>query len=523
MATIKKVLIAITLSFVAFGVQSQNIKQDIQRQKQQQEERDMQEFFRTMDNLWEIYKDSDKYKIEESIAKDFNEWNRKGEFETTMAYEERLKKQSVQKFYQICEEKVTDFFERIRISDVELLQYNADDQYFLVEINFQNVTNTHYYIVPVSIEEAPKFKADFKSYDWKKSKVYNMAFVDCTPRQRCPFLAPTKVSYDGIEYMLYDESGCSKVVEFNYNYLNYVSISNNPYCADAVWNINMIKLAEEKRIAEQRRMDSIACIKYNRELDSIVTAYNQKLLQEEYNYDKKTVKSHNLECGQGIEKRFNDAMNEINNSFKSIMALAEAEKQRIQDSIACIEYNKQLDSIVTAYNQKLLQEEYNFDKKTIKFLPLEIGERKGYEIEKWFNEEQKRINEKYNTIIKDADNSRRIVQNYKRDNYEELENFKLGNAYYYCPNSIKTNIYFPREKGIGMRNYSDGLIEKLIEVTVDMCTWLSNEWAKNGQYFESKVEFFDSFILYRSGDHAIAINPEYKTILKERKQNNKNK
>ena len=118
----------------------------------------------------------------------------------------------------------------------------------------------------------------------------------------------------------------------------------------------------------------------------------------------------------------------------------------------------------------------------------------------------------------EVDNSKKIVDDYKRNNFDELESFKLlGSGYYYCPNSIKMNIYFPREKGIGMRNYNDGLIEKLIEVTVDICIWLNNEWTKNGQYFENKVEFFDSFIQCRSGDHAICINPEYKTILKEKK------
>lgn len=523
----RKIASIVILTVIVCGVQAQSIKQDIQRQKQQQEERDKArqiaeeaEWARRANERWEMYMESDKYRILESIANDFNRWCKKGEFETTVAYEERLKNQSVEKFYQLCEEKITNFFNGIRISDVKLQQYDADSQYFPVEISISSTNNSDSFIVviPVSIGDAPKFKADFRSCNWKKCKVYDLVFVDYTPQQVNPHLVPTKLSYNGIEYSMQIED--SRGIEISFKDLRGDNgACNNPYCTDAVWNIKMIRIAEEKRIAEQRRLDSIACIKYNRELDSIVTAYNKDLLQNKYNFGKETIKTVKVECGQGIETRFSIAKNNIINNYKSIIAIAEVAKQREEDSLACIEYNKQLESIVATYNQKLLQEEYNFDKKTIKFLPLDLDSgKKGQEIERWFNEERDKINKKYNSIMAEVDNSKKIVDDYKRNNFDELESFKLsGSGYYYCPNSIKMNIYFPRIKGIGMRNYSDGLIEKLIEVTVDICTWLNNEWTKNGQYFENKVEFFDSFIQCRSGDHAIYMNPEYKTILKEKK------
>lgn len=527
MTMTRKIASIVILTIIVCGVQAQNIKQDIQRQKQQQEERDkareaaeIERLSTEMSARWEAYMESDKYRILESIANDFDRWSQKGEFETTVAYEERLKKQSVEKFYQLCEENITNFFNGIRISDVKLQQYDADNQYFPVEINISSARNSDSFIVviPVSIGDAPKFKADFRSSNWKKCKVYDLAFVDYTPNQVNPHLVPTKLSYNGIEYSMQIED--SREIEISFKDLSGdKGACNNPYCAYAVWNIKMIRIAEEKRIAEQRRLDSIACIKYNRELDSLVTAYNQDLLQNKYNFGKETIKTIKVECGQGIETRFSIAKNNIINNYKSIIAIAEVAKQREEDSLACIEYNMQLESIVATYNQKLLQEEYNFDKKTIKFLPLDLDSgKKGQEIERWFNEERDKIDKKYNSIMAEVDNSKKIVDDYKRNNFDELESFKLsGSGYYYCPNSIKMNIYFPRIKGIGMRNYSDGLIEKLIEVTVDICTWLNNEWTKNGQYFENKVEFFDSFIQCRSGDHAIYMNPEYKTILKEKK------
>lgn len=534
MIMIRKIASIVILTAMVYGIQAQNIKQDIQRQKQQQEERDKArqiaeeaECTRRANERWEMYMESDKYRIFESIANDFNRWCTKGEFETTIAYEERLKSQSVEKFYQLCEEKITYFFNDIRISDVKLMQYDADNQYFPVEISIISASNSDSFIVaiPVSIGDAPKFKSDFRSSNWKKCKVYDLAFVDYTPRQVNPHLVPTKLSYNGIEYSMQIED--SRGIEISFKDLRGDNgACNNPFCNDAVWNIDMIRLAEEKRIAEQRRLDSIACIKYNHELDSLVTTYNQELLQNKYNFGKETIKTVKLECGHGIETRFSVAKNNITNKYKSIIAIAKAAKQREQDSVACIDYNKQLDSIVATYNQKLQQEEYNLNKETIKFLPLDLDSgKKGQEIERWFNEERDKIDKKYNSIMAEVDKSKKIVDDYKRNNFDELESFKFNKdvgayypsgynqyTYYNCLECINKSITNARI----YNKYSNKLIEKLIEVTVDINTQLNNEWTKNGQYFENKVEFFDSYLKFFNAG-LVAINPEYKTILKEKK------
>lgn len=528
MIMIRKIASIVILTAMVYGIQAQNIKQDIQRQKQQQEERDKArqiaeeaEWARRANERWEMYMESDKYRILESIANDFNRWCTKGEFETTIAYEERLKSQSVEKFYQLCEEKITYFFNDIRISDVKLMHYDADNQYFPVEISIISASNSDSFIVaiPVSIGDAPKFKSDFRSSNWKKCKVYDLAFVDYTPRQVNPHLVPTKLSYNGIEYSMQIED--SRGIEISFKDLSEDNgACNNPYCTDAVWNIKMIRIAEEKRIAEQRRLDSIACIKYNRELDSLVTAYNKELLQNKYNFGKETIKTVKVECGQGIETRFSVAKNNITNNYKTIIAIAEATKQREQDSIACIDYNKQLDSIVESYNKKLLQEEYNFDKKTVKFLPLDLNSgKKGQEIKDWFNKEKKNINEKYNSIIADANNNKKIIEDYKQTNFTELKSFKFENynnhdMYNNCPGYLTRNI---ANASAYNSRYSSALVEKLMEVTVDVNTQLNSEWTKNGQYFENKVDFFNSFVKFWPYN-VVSINPDYKTILKEKKK-----
>lgn len=127
----------------------------------------------------------------------------------------------------------------------------------------------------------------------------------------------------------------------------------------------------------------------------------------------------------------------------------------------------------------------------------------------------------------EVDNSKKIVDDYKRNNFEELESFKFNKdvgayypsgynqyTYYNCLECINKSITNARI----YNKYSNKLIEKLIEVTVDINKQLNNEWTKNGQYFENKVEFFDSYLKFFNAG-SVAINPDYKSILKEKKAN----
>ena len=474
-------------------------KVDFDREKREQEEAK--------------FKKTDYYIIRERIKNNFEEWCQKGEFESSTTYEERLKDSSVYQFYKTCTDKITYYYEKIKIRG-DLQQYNADNQYFPIIIYFDsgdyqkdrffNIT------IPIPVEKAPYFKDKYRNDKWEKSDIGNLVFVD-------NYLVLKRIKYSGKKYDV--QIGKYKAVEFAFKDLGI----QNPYCADAVWNIDMIRIAEEKRIAEQRRLDSIACIKYNREIDSLILAYNQELLQNKYNFTKKIINAVRIQCGPGIETRYNTAKNNIIDNYNSIIAIAEAAKQKEQDSIACIDYNEQLDSIVESYNKKLLQEEYNFDKKTVKFLPLDLNSgKKGQEIKDWFNKEKKNINEKYNSIIADANNNKKIIEDYKQTNFNELKSFKFVNYNYHdmynnCPGYLTRNIANPSAYN---SKYSNALVEKLMEVTVDINTQLNNEWTKNGQYFENKVDFFNSFVKFWPYN-VVSINPDYKTILKEKKKANK--
>ena len=420
-----------------------------------------------------LYKNSDYYNLNKKIGKQFEKWSKKGEFETTSSYEERLKNQSVEKFYQICEAIITDFFEEYSI-DVVCGKYDADNQIFPVTIYvpskfWEQLHRKNYTIeVPIPIEEASDFKSSTghfvssSSYEtkWEMCKVYDLAFDGY-------YIVPTKVKYTKHEYNRFslmepfEEHECIVPIEnprevtFAFKDLGI----QNSYCQDAVWHISMIKIMEEEKL-------------------------KQKIREE-------------------IEQRKIE------------------QEQRRQDSIACIEYNRQLDSIVTAYNKKLQQDEYNFEKETVSYSPLQLYELKEKNIEYAFNEEQNRINEKYKSIMYTIDLDRKIVEDYKQTNFNDLKNFVFvdcvsplpsghnSHTYYYCPEYIYKDILIRRAYKKG----SDELIAKLIEVTVEINTQLNDEWTRNGQYFENKVDFFDSYLNCSTGSRTINVNPQYEDIL----------
>lgn len=648
----------------------------------------------------EKYKNSDYYIITESIKKRFEQWSKKGEFESTTSYDERIKKQSVDNFYMICSDEVSTYISKFNI-DAQLQPYDADNQYFPVKIFFFHSRESYGTIsIPVPIGEASDFKSKYSNY-FGEGNVDDLVFVENN-------FAFTKVSYEGREFNVPIKN--SKEVTFAFKDLGI----QNPYCHNAVFNLNMVKKIKEeqqrsdsiacveynykldsivsiynqkllqeeynlkKKIieastiecgkgveesyadekhdieekynslisyfekykssvdcfkqecsdaietfifedednvnvrencpclskffrgffgdyvckgniyykevedkikefivdinpqlsnewnkygqyfeskvdffktyvkfiwdsynhlvvinpeyekilygkmpeSERQRYDSIVCIEYNHKLDSIITAYNKELLQNEYNFGKKTVGARNLECGQGIGKRFRDAKKDVDNKFNFIKDAAEKAKQRIQDSIVCAGYNKQLDSIVVEYNQKLLQEEYNFENRTIENPQLEPGQG----IEKRFSDAKSKISNNFNSIMAVADRNKKTIENYKQtysDNIKDLA-FKMFNssdwhAYNNCPDYLMDNIV----TGSRDLSYSNELVEKLIEYTVDTNTQLSKEWAKNGQYFDNKADFFNSYLKFDHYHKYVGLNPEYKTILKEKKKTKK--
>ena len=71
-----------------------------------------------------------------------------------------------------------------------------------------------------------------------------MAFTDDIDNK----LVPTKVSYNGREYNVPIEN--SREVTFSFSELGLY----NQYCSDAVWNINVIKLAEEEKIRQETQV-----------------------------------------------------------------------------------------------------------------------------------------------------------------------------------------------------------------------------------------------------------------------------
>ena len=116
----------------------------------------------------------------------------------------------------------------------------------------------------------------------------------------------------------------------------------------------------------------------------------------------------------------------------------------------------------------------------------------------------------------EASKNKKTIEDYKRTCSDDIKSFAFENynqkLYNNAPSCLIKNI----SQNNTYYKHSQKIVDILIEVTVDMNNQLNKEWTKNGQYFESKVDFFNSYVKFYPYN-VVAINPEYKTILKERK------
>ena len=402
------------------------------------------------------FKETDDYKIKKILKTEFNEWQEKGEFEKTTDYEERLKNNSIQQFYQICSDVLKEYVSRFdeeylsnRRVEGTLQPYNTDLEYFPVKFRFLSTD----YTVPVQVAfaDAPKFKDKYID-NWKVN-FYDYVFVN-------NYLIPSKVIYAETNKpprIFTVPVKNSKEVSFSFNDLGI----QNQYCKNAVFHISMIKTMEEeqKRLAEEQ-------------------AKEQKRLAEE-----------------------------------------QARERMILDSLEFKKYNQILECIVQAYNQKLLQNEYNFSKQQIELESI----RHDGDYKNKFASAIRSTEMQYNKILAQTEQYKKSIEDFK--NQTNLVNY----VYRSCgsagrasdsPTYFRIEAPFSTTKGVDEERII--LREKLIEIAVDMNKQLNKEWIKNGQYFDSKTDFYESFISSNCMGHAnTSLNENYKNILKQKQSKKK--
>ena len=324
--------------------------EEIRREKQEHEERMKKESLsaekrekETQEQLKRrAYEATDKVKMGKEIIEDFENWQKKGEFEKTADWQERLKNNSLQKFHEICTkilQKLVNYNYQLSNKN-ELQVYNADAECFPVRLSFktdygvkgnssyQEYLQTNYIVqVPVSMNDAERFKKNYESgcYRWS-ADIYDYTFVN-------NYLCPKKVIYQECEkgkhiadrfaldvplqFILDVPLQNTTEIEFAFDDLGI----ENEYAKGAVFNTLKLKqIVEHTKQEEQEKQKKI----FEEKRDAI---YSQYANQEKYANFLPNKTTFDKECeGLELEKMIKKANELIDQMEKEYRVAYEKEK-----------------------------------------------------------------------------------------------------------------------------------------------------------------------------------------------------
>ena len=503
----------------------------------------------------EIYEHSDFFQLQEKIKNNFEEWNKKGEFEKTEDWQKRLENNSLQQFYKVCAEELQNYTEDYYRFHDELQPYDADAECFPIKFRFKmGYSDDENYIVkiPVSAAKAESFKEKYESYHWRVD-AYDYAFIN-------NYLCPQKVVYieDGYDspyedkFILDVPLQNSIEVTFAFNDLKI----DNQYAKDAVFNLsklkeikeNQQKIAEEKQ-KEKQRLDSLELATYNQKLDSIFEDYNRQLLQNPYNVNQKVLTNYEKivskkKWGNKYEEEDNfnhrekeyDNKTEYDNKKKQIKSNFEQLNNNFEQELKskspteyCRIYYTQNPDKKTEADKKFLECRCNYSKREdfdIKFINGNLSNCNCRQNEYSKNGQLFENKNEFDDFYDKGDSvylqevEKRAVLHFLKVNskFVEAMDFQkekkesagsaLGRGLLGLSEKDYTNENEARKKILSVINESKNksYYGQIMDFVIETNKELNKEWSKNGQYFD-KAEFYEVFI-----------SDNYKQILKDKKK-----
>lgn len=405
----------------------------------------------------EKYYSSDRGTIQKNIKSAFQAWNQKGEFEKQADYEERLKSQSQSRFVEICIEKIKAKINSVGNYDSrlekELLKYDSENEVFPVSFQFNGVKWTTNFKIPIS--NAEDFKENFDDLRWQKNE-YDWCFVENS-------LFPTNITLQNNDKKYSFDLSWENVEDI---FIPFEALEvENPYLTNVVFAYSTAKEMDIEIARQKQVSDSVEFVGYTNKLLELANYYNQQLLQNPYNIEKKNMRDFNpvidlsLNKNYGnkehLERDFEDKSNAIKSKFENVSRYLKNE----YDS------KKEREHLT---NGKLFADKAEFDS----------------------------FFDKGSEIYKAELEKRQIFSalNKNKDIIETMDLQKQG--------TNETNIL-----SIINNSKSKDYYAQVIDLVVETNKKLNTESSKNSKYFESKVEFYESFI---SGN--------YKDILKTKKK-----
>lgn len=536
-AEVKKLVAQIDSDFKAADKLKTSV--DYQREKEAKLKKEQLANERKLKETREAYLKTDKGRIHNNIALSFEKWNRKGEFEKEADYKERLKYQSKNAFDKICYDQL-----KKRISEInnnldynfkkEISTYNSEGEYFNLSFKYNGISWQNKFSIPIS--NAVEFKEK-----WTKLKVsidnYNWCFVENS-------MLPTLVTlqeFESYEYYGFEREQTQKPIKtysFPYTQKNHSEITiefdelniDNEFLKGYVFRFSEIKLIEDAIIKEEIRLDSLELASFNIKLDSLFTNLNKDLLANPYNIDKKILTDYR-KIENDLKPDYDESITQLRQwKFEQLKSQLQIDYAYLNDNFErnlktknpseyCIIYfdlnpaKKKEADLEHIECRCVFSNRLDFDLKFIegKLSSCNCREKEFQKNGGLFSNKQDfdffydKGDEEYlkELEIRKLKKEEELAIADIRNNSSTIENLDFRDIYLKSSSNEYAANYFKKIAQYKTKPYYLVVVETLIEVNKA----LNKEWQKNGQFFDSKTDFYES---YTSG--------EYKQKLKERKK-----
>lgn len=250
-------------------------KKKAKEEKERQEQLAKEEEKRKLE-----FKKSDYYRIATNIKEEFEAWAKKGEFEKTSDYENRINNESINKFSKICFDEV---YKKIGVYEstyqsehtnsyldypirIKLGEYDADNEQFNATLtgyrdySDQNIANA---IIKIPMDEAKSFKENFNLYTYRlEVQANDWCFDNNNILPKKITIKKVKEGNIGTAYTLITQINESKDIIFHSNNLKIDNLNTSfNYNQEAPLIFNKIEQqkAETERIkkAEQEEQNRL--------------------------------------------------------------------------------------------------------------------------------------------------------------------------------------------------------------------------------------------------------------------------
>jgi len=444
------------------------------------------------------YAKTDAGKIKAQIKKEFENWNKKGEFESQSDYQSRLQTGSKNEFYKIClkhiKDKINSLNKEVEFTK-ELNSYNTEREKFPVLFSFNSIKWQN--DIFVSIENAPKLKNNWSSIKYKIDD-FDWCFVNDSLCPSSITLIDGNNSYTNILPLK-----TQKDIKYSFDDFKI----DNSFLKGYVFNFSTVK-KDKQHLAE-----------LNAQLDLQFKSYNNKLSENPYNIFNKSIKQYTkiekIENMNGIYEQQATAMksefNYLNSNFEKNLKSQNFEKYIVVYYSINTAKKQEADKTYLEYSCHYYSR-IDFDKDFIdnKLSEGNCRELKYAESSDLFTSKEE-FNKFYNLgeeVIQEELKNRRLKKEEEailliiKSNSTIVEKLNFKDAKV-NPEDSNVKEYFLMTNSNIEKPYYSKVIDSLIEINKG----IQKEWSKRGSLFSNKTEFFEAFT---SGD--------YKSILKEKKK-----